>query len=84
MAAARREENEFLGVLDREELQDELVNQAEDRRVRADAERERENSHAREERRLAQGAESESKILPEGGHDRYTSLAGIGYARVIG
>jgi hypothetical protein len=55
-------------MLDWKRLQNELVDEGEDRRVGADAQSERKEGYGQKDRRLAERAQGILEILQNGGH----------------
>src|SRR5262249_2276561 len=68
MRAAAGQQYQFFGVLYRQQLQNDLVDQGKDGGVGADPERQRKNGYAREDRRLEKRSKGIAKILDGSGH----------------
>jgi hypothetical protein len=66
--AARGHLNDAGRILDGEHAQEKLVEKAEDCRVGADPQPERQNSNQRKDRGRCQGSKSELEVLPESVH----------------
>src|SRR5262249_19062852 len=68
MASSRGQQYEFLRIADRQKLQNDLIDQAEDRGVGANAEGEGKHRDGSEQGRLAERAKGEAQILQYGCH----------------
>jgi hypothetical protein len=63
------EQHELLGMIHRQFLEHDSVNEAEDRRVRANSQRQRQHSNRGESRLLRQHPEPVPRVLPERVHN---------------
>jgi hypothetical protein len=70
VVATAPEQDKLLRIFHRQQPQQDLVDQAEDGCVRADAQCERKNGNYNKYRRLLKSAKSETEVLPEMSHNR--------------